>query len=257
MNNKRTLLISISLTIWLLLITGCSSAPTVYYFNTYGNISSEDDYVTVNIRRKTGIGHYPIYIIEYAIDDKFTGVLGVQDPLGRDSYGAKLWSPDAQGGIGCIGPRRRGILITRRNSQKRYVLSDMAGFDLTPGSKWGAPSILTYDDIINFIFEEGENHSIYPVENGKYIRSVSFHKVAIIGTVANNDIFTWKRPPGSFRIRLLFAKDHIGRFFESDIIVTEPGESVYVDLGLTMIAKDIRRGWTKDDMFKKITKEPF
>lgn len=241
---------------------GCSSVPTSQYIKTFGDPSQQQPFVTVHLKRSTGYAHVQLLVLEYASEKNFTGILGVQYPLARDSLGAKLWTKDNPHGFGCIGGcigSQEDVLFMFHPNypEKIYILSNDIHLGPKIAYKRNVPSIINYDDILSFVIKEGENDCVYNVENSRYVQSVSFSRVAVIGTVANRDIITWKRPPGRFRIVLLYGLEDVGKFFESDTIVAAPGESIYVKLKLPFWAKDIRAGWTSNDMFKTISRKPF
>lgn len=239
--------------IWFFISVGCSSVLTAQYINTFGKLTeTEGNYVTVNLRRSTGFFHFQIYVMEYASDDNYTGVLGVQYPLFIGSRGAKLWTNE--NGTGQIFDN---IKVTLPNGQDERNLSGSVAIhpELAKALDTFWLASASYDDILS-LFKKGENYYIYHVKNVYRVKSVAFHKVAVIGTVANKDILIWKRPPGNFRIALLFTKG-VGNFFQSDIINAAPGESIYIDLRLPFIANDARRGWSTNEIFKNVSRTPF
>lgn len=249
---RNKYLITLLMFSWLLLSFGCSIS-TIQYINSFGKFSEEENnYVTVHVRRNFRFSHFDLFVMEFASKNNHTGVLGVQNPLCNNSSGAMLWTNS-----GSLGYIFGELLITLPNETVSRHLGQGYLYLLSAKKEY-VPKIVpaSYNDILT-LFGDGESECVYPVKNHKYVKNIHFNKVAIIGTVASKDILTWKRPPGNFHIAVLFTRGYRASIFLSDILDAAPGESLYIDLTLSIVAHDIIRGWSSKDIFKSVSKDGF
>lgn len=255
---KKFLMIFL-LVLYLFIISGCSSQKTLMYTDSFGlNLPKENDYVQVHLRRNHRFCFMGLYVLEYS-PDNYNGVLGVQYPLSLQNSGGRLWSPLFPEGV--LGDFGRETYVELPGEAEIVFLDAKFVRNITKSMKDRGVRPAFYDDVLK-LFDKDSGVKRLKIEpynrfTGKknYLKHITFYKVNVIGSVGCKDVISWKRPPGTFSIAVLFlykgSVGKVGYFYRTKPIVAESGDNIYIDFAIPIGKRN------SEIVFKSISKTPF
>lgn len=214
------------LVILALFVTGCATTEQFIQASPGMSATNQAD-ATIRFKRKSVFfgGGWNVYVIDSGITDNTNGIVAKLLPQPSPPV-AVLWPPSRKDIVGILDVHYTyGVVVT--NTEHPEIEKTVFGMGLTSEAEYRIPLEMAFSGGL-LHFPRGSDEFTIKVNDSD--KKVTFRKVAVVGTTANDGVLSWRRPAGIFRIILVYQN---GWYYESPEIDARPGETMFVEFDLS------------------------